>query len=84
MTPSTNPAEVSLINPDERFNFCVGRPWPDGLGNPDGKGIRTYAYGTEVRCGTMAEADAFLAYVNERTGEENQIFVLVPLAKTTK
>lgn len=82
MSPSTIPDEVALINPDERFNYCVGRPWPDGLGNPDGKGIRTYAYGTEVHCGTLAEASAFLAYVNEKTGEENQIFALVPITVT--
>jgi len=84
MTPSTNPAEVTLINPDERFNYCVGRPWPHDLGNPDGKGIRTYAYGTQVHCGTLAEASAFLAYVNERTGEENKIYALVPLSPVAK
>lgn len=82
MKSSTTPGEVALINPDERFNYCVGRPWPEGLGNPDGKSIRTYAYGTEVHCGTLAEANAFLAYVNKQTGEENQIFALVPIAVT--
>jgi hypothetical protein len=63
MTPSTNPAEVEIVDPDERFNYCVGRPWPQNLGNSDGKCIRTYAYGTEVHCGTLADANAFLRYV---------------------
>jgi hypothetical protein len=67
----------------ETFTFCVGRPWPDELcigGNPGGTAIRTYAHGTQVKHGTMADAEAFRQYVNARTGEENFIYKLVKVA----
>ena len=53
------------------FSFCVGRPWPRNWSNPDGTSICTYAYGTDVKHGTMADAEAFRQYVNEQTDEEN-------------
>jgi len=64
----------------ETFSFCVGRPWPKGLGNSDGTSISVYTYGTEVHHGTMVDAEAFRDYANEQTGEENFIYKLVPVA----
>ena len=57
----------------ENFNYCVGRPLPNS------NAISVYAYGTQVHSGTMAEAEEFRTYVNERTGEANFIYKLVPV-----
>ena len=63
----------------KEFSFCVGRPWPEHKTlsgyNPDS--ICVYAYGAQVQHGTMADAENFRDYVNERTGEKNFIYKLV-------
>jgi len=61
----------------EKLNYCVGRPWPKSPSNPDGTSLCIYMYGSQVKHGTMEDAEGFRDYVNEKTKEENFIYKLV-------
>ncbi len=63
----------------EKFSYCVGRPWPANMSNPDGTHISVYAHQTQVQFGTMEDAKAFKEYVDGVTNEENFIYKLVPV-----
>lgn len=56
---------------DDLFNYCVGVPWPNG------EGLCIYAYGGQVRHGTIDDAKEFREYVDEVTERENFIYKLV-------
>ncbi len=66
----------------ETFSYSVGRPWPVDYANPYVTNINAYMHGGQVFHGTMDEAEGFLQYVDRQTGEQNQIYKLVPVIKT--
>lgn len=70
-------AKTETATESETFSFCVGRPWEKSWSNPHSTSISTYAHGSVVQHGMMADAEAYRQYVNERTGEENFIYKLV-------
>src|SRR6266481_251095 len=63
-------------DPAETFSFCVCHPWEEG-----GTSIKVYAYGTQVLHGDMEHALEFRSYVREKTGEDYEIYKLVPIPK---
>lgn len=69
------------VDPEQaEFSYCVGRPWPTSkAARPSTNNICVYSYGTQVHCGTMADAETLRKHVNERTGEENFIYKLVKI-----
>ena len=75
---------IKLAPPVEKFSYCVGHPWPIGPSNLDGNHISIYAHHTEVRYGTMADAEGFRDYVDEQTGAENFIYKLVAVPRKKK
>lgn len=64
-----------MANPDEKFSFCIGRPW-----STDPTNLCVYAYGTQVHHGTRADAEEYKAYHEASSGEELQIYKIVPLS----
>lgn len=42
----------------EKFSYIIGHKWPDGS-------LSAYAYGSEVKYGTLDDAKEFLKYVKE-------------------
>lgn len=49
---------------EEKFNYCVGRCWD----NSDGS-ICAYAYGSQIHCGSLKQAQEYLEFVRQREFE---------------
>lgn len=53
---------MTTLQPEETFSFVIAKPWrPDEPMTHDNLCI--YTYGSQIQKGTMAEAEAMLAYV---------------------
>ena len=58
----------------EQFNFCIARPWEGDSGS-----LKVYTHGSQVHFGCVGYAKECRDYVRERTGEDYQIYMVVPV-----
>jgi hypothetical protein len=57
---------------EEKFNYCIAREWESNT-----EALNVYTYGSQVKYGTRGEAEEFLEYVEEATGEKYKIYKLI-------
>ena len=69
-------SKPATIAQDEKFNFCIGRPWGSSMHQPDA--VCTWmSFGADVHYGTTKDAVGHRNFVNKTTGEKHFIYKLV-------